>query len=139
MKLESKVGKVPEKDEQIFRFLSDFNNFKHLVPSDKVRNWQSDTDSCRFTVDMVGEIGFRIIEKEPYKLIKMSNHEITKHQFKFWIQLKEIAESDTAVKLTMELELNPVLQMMVKTPLQKFLDSLVDQLAKINFQENPKG
>ena len=79
MKLESKTGKITKRDKDIYNFISDFNNFQSLVPADKVKNWQSDTDSCSFTIDMIGETGFRIIEKEPFKLVKLANLEQSKY------------------------------------------------------------
>ncbi|MBN2818214.1 MAG: hypothetical protein JXP36_04565 [Bacteroidales bacterium] len=133
MRLESKIGKIYAKDEKIFKFLTNFDNFKTLIPADKVSDWQSDGDTCTFTVSPVGKTGFRITEKEEYKLVKLSNLEDTQYDFKLWIQLKQIDSDTTASKLTMEVELNPMMQMMAKKPLQTFLDTLVDQIGKINY------
>ena len=36
--IESKIGKVESSSERIYNFLSDFNNFEHLVPQDKIEN-----------------------------------------------------------------------------------------------------
>jgi carbon monoxide dehydrogenase subunit G len=44
-----------------------------------------------------------------------------------------VAENDTRVKLTLEADLNPMVQMMAKKPLKEFLDKLIDQLEKYNF------
>jgi len=133
MKLESKIGKIETTDERIYTFLTNFDNFKHLIPPDKVRNWQSDELSCRFTIDPIGETGIRIVEKEPFKLIKLTSLEESKLNFYFWVQLKMPAEHDTRIKLTLEADLNPMLQMVAKNPLQEFLDKLVDQLSKYPF------
>ena len=136
MKLESKIGKITKQDEEIYNFISDFNNFQSLIPADKVKNWRSDKDSCSFTIDMIGETGFRIIEKEPFKLIKLANLEQSKYDFKFWVQLKDLGENNTAIKLTMDVELNPMFQMMAKKPLQEFLNSLVDKLSQMEFKND---
>ena len=133
MKLESKIGKIENTDERIYNFLTDFNNFKHLIPADKIKNWQSDETSCSFTIDPIGNTGVKVIEKEPYKLIKLTNLEESKMDFTFWVQLKMLSETDTRIKLTLEANLNPMIQAMAKKPLQEFLDKLVDQLSKYNF------
>lgn len=135
MKLESKIGKVNSSDEKIYKFLTDFNNFKELIPEDKIKDWESAEDSCSFTVDMVGKTGFKIVEKNPYKLVKLTNLEDTPYNFFFWVQLKSVNENETAVKLTMDVELNAMMAMMAKKPLQEFLDKLVDQVKKINFEK----
>ena len=133
MKLESKIGKIENTDERVYNFLTDFNNFKHLIPADKIKNWQSDETSCSFTIDPIGNTGVKVIEKEPYKLIKLTNLEESKMDFTFWVQLKMLSETDTRIKLTLEANLNPMIQAMAKKPLQEFLDKLVDQLSKYNF------
>jgi len=136
MKLESKIGKVSYSDEEVYNFLTDFNNFKNLIPEDKVSNWKSDENSCSFSVNPIGETGIKIIENEAFKLIKLSSLENDKFNFVFWVQLKMIEEKDTRIKLTLEADLNPMIQMMAKKPLQEFLDKLIDQLEKYNF--NPQ-
>ncbi len=133
MKLESKIGKIVSSDEQVYNFLTDFNNFKNLVPNDKISHWKSDEDSCSFSVNPIGKTGIKLLEKEPYKLIKLTSLDDDRFNFTFWVQLKKLEENDTRIKLTLEADMNPMIQMMAKKPLQEFLDKLVDQLMKYNF------
>jgi carbon monoxide dehydrogenase subunit G len=133
MKLESKTGKIPYSDERIFTFLSDFNNFKHLIPHDKIKGWQSDENSCRFTVDIIGEFGVKIIEKDPFRLIKLSGIDDNKYKLFFWVQLKQITAGETAIRFTIEADVNPMIQMIAKKPVEEFLDKLIDQLTKFEF------
>ncbi len=128
LKIESKVGKIEESDEQIFHFLSDFSNFDSLISGERIKNWEATRDTCRFTMDGLGEVGMKIIERDPFKLIKVTGDEPGKFNFTFWIQLKKMAEMDTRVKLTIQADINPLVQVMAKKPLQSFLDLLVDQL-----------
>jgi carbon monoxide dehydrogenase subunit G len=133
MKIESKIGTIGYSDEKIYNFLTDFNNFKNLIPEGKVKNWQSDETSCRFTIDFIGETGVKILEKEPFKLIKLANIDESKYNFFFWVQLKKIDTSSTNIKLTMEANINAMMEMMAKKPLKEFLDKVVDQLMKYKF------
>ena len=133
MRLESKIGKIESTDERIYNFLTDFNNFKEFIPSDKLQNWQADESSCRFSINPIGETGVKIIEKQPFKLIKLTGIEDSKFDFKLWVQLKQLQENDTRIKLTLEADLNPMFQTMAKKPLQEFIDKLVEQLSKYSF------
>ena len=133
MKLESKIGKIETPDEKIYNFLTNFDNFKQLVPSDKIKDWQSAEDTCTFTVDPIGKTGIKIVEKDPFKLIKLSGIDNKPFDFKLWLQLKKLDENSTAIKITIDVDLNPMLQTMAKKPLQNFIDTLVDQLAKVNY------
>ncbi len=133
IKLESRIGKIHNTVEKIYNFLSDFNNFKDLIPEDKIKNWESSADSCRFTIDSIGEAGMQIVEKQPYGLIKVASKVNNKIEFNFWIQLKQTGEKDTRIKLTIKADVNPMLRMIVKKPLQTFLDSIIDRLEKLKF------
>jgi hypothetical protein len=87
-------------------------------------------------VEGIGQAGLRIIEKDPPKLIKISSDEQTSFDFLLWIQLKEVAMDDTRIKITTEVKLNPMMAAMVKKPLKQFVDTLVEQAEKLNFDEH---
>jgi carbon monoxide dehydrogenase subunit G len=133
IKLESKIGKINSSEEEAYNFLSSFDNFQKFIPEDKIQNWQATENSCRFKIEGIGETGMKIIEKEPNKLIKITGEESGKIDFNFWIQLKQIAENDTRIRLTIQAHINPMFQIVVKKPLQNFLDTLVEHIEKTDF------
>lgn len=133
LKLESRIGKVARNEDQLFEFLTDFNNFRDFIPADRVSNFQAEKENCQFNVVGIGDAGFRLIEKEPNRIIKIQGEGGDAYRFQFWIQLKQVAEMDTRVRLTMQVEMNPVLALMAKGPLQRFLDMLIDEGEKYHF------
>jgi hypothetical protein len=134
MKIESKIGKSAVSDCQIFHFITDFNNFKDLLPPDKVSGWESGTDSCSFNVDPLGRTGLKIVEKEACKLVKMSSDpQFSSYDFIIWIQLKAVAETDTRIKITVEPRVNQMLLPMIKGPLKRFADGMVDRMETFAF------
>jgi carbon monoxide dehydrogenase subunit G len=126
--IESKVGKVESSPEKIYTFLSNFKNFENLVPHDKIENWEASEEECSFNVKGVGQFGMKIVEKEPFKLVKVSNSPKVPFDFFLWIQLKDVAENDTRIKITIKAHLNPMLKMVAQKPLQQMVDTIVDQL-----------
>jgi hypothetical protein len=138
LKIESKIGKIGNSDENIYNFLADFTNFNALISHDRMKNWEATRDTFRFTLDGLGDIGMKIIEREPYGLIKVTGDEKSKFNFNFWIQLKRATEMDTRIKLTIHADINPMVQMMAKKPLQNFLDLLVDQLENYFQHQSPE-
>jgi carbon monoxide dehydrogenase subunit G len=134
-KIESKIGTIQQPSEKIFNYLSDFKNFEHLIPQDKISNWKAGEDQCEFNVPGVGEATMKIIEKEPNKLIKISGDANQgAYHFYLWSQLKEVEESVTKMKLTIQADLNPMLEMMAKKPLKNFVDLLIDQMQAFSFE-----
>ncbi len=132
-RIESKIGLIKQPAEKIFNFISNFNNFNQLIPEDKVKDFESTDDTCRFKVEGIGQAGLRIIEKEPHKLIKISSDEETTFDLLLWIQIKEIEPGDSRLKITTEVNLNPMMATMVRKPLKNFIDTLIDQAEKINY------
>jgi carbon monoxide dehydrogenase subunit G len=138
-KYTSKTGKVNKSDEVIYSFLSNFNNLKAVIPADKVTDFEATEDTCKFKVQGVGQAGLKIIEKEPSKLIKITSDGKSPFSFFFWIQIKliENEEKTTAIRLTIDANLNPMMKMMVGKHLQKGIDTVVDQLV-VFFNEKMK-
>ena len=132
-RIESRIGVVKHPAEKIFNYISNFNNFSQLIPEDKVKDFESTGDTCRFKVEGIGQAGLRIIEKEPHKLIKISSDEETTFDLLLWIQIKEIEPGDSRLKITTEVNLNPMMATMVRKPLKNFVDTLIEQAEKISY------
>lgn len=130
-KIESRVGKINTNQDRIYNFVTNFNNFKQFIPADKVQDFESTEDSCHFSVPNIGKVGLRIVEREPYETVKITGEGMANQQFFLWIQLKQVTEMDTRVKLTIKADLNPIVKMMAAKPLQDFLDKLVDAMEKM--------
>lgn len=128
MEIVSRIGKIQANEDKIFEKISDFRNLGERIPQDKVKDFTADADSCSFSIDKMGKFGMKIIEREPNKLIKIANSEETPLKFNMWIQLKQVAENDTRVKVTLRADINPFMKAMVKKPLTSFVESLITGL-----------
>ena len=132
-KFESDIKKALHGEEKIFTFISNFNNFKDLVPQDKIKDWQSTEDTCRFKVDGIGDAGLKIVDREPSNTVKYSTDGKVPFNFYLWVQLKQVTESDTRIKLTIKADLNPMMKMMVSKHVTKFLNMLGDAIANYHY------
>lgn len=130
---ESDIKTISSNEEVVFGILSDLNNLSKLQENpalnDKVKNLTFDTDSCSFTVEPVGKVGFRIIEREPFKTIKLKS-ENSPVELNLWIQLKQVDELQTAMKLTLKAELPTMIKMIVDKKLKEGINAIADLLAK---------
>ena len=134
-KFVSEIKRIPHKAEHIYGMLSDLSNLERVkdrIPAGKVKDFTFDSDSCSVSVDPVGKICFQIVEREPNQLIKFAttNSPIPLH---LWIQLKEVAEADTCMKLTVGAELNPFIKQMVDKPLQEAIDKMAEVLTVLPY------
>lgn len=131
----SEIKMIPQNDDRIFGMLSDLSNLERIkdrIPQDKIKNFEFDSDSCSFAVDPVGKINFQIVEREPNKTIKFQTTNSPVPLF-LWIQLKQIAEMDTRMKITVRADLNPFLKPMVSKPLQEAVDKISTVIAALPY------
>ena len=129
-KYESKQQQILKPASRIFPFIS---RFDMLTPAlqDKVEEWQADADSCSFKVKGF-TISLRIVEREENKHVKISGDDSATAvpiDFMFWIQLHQVSESDTRIRLVLHAELNMMMRMMIGGKIQGGLDKAVEGLA----------
>jgi carbon monoxide dehydrogenase subunit G len=132
MKVESKVGKILRPDNEIYAILCDFRKIESLVPKDQVKNFTATEDVCSFEVEKAGTMEIKIINREPFALIKYTGGGSIPLQFFFWVQLKEAAPGDTRIKLTLKAEIPQMMQFMVKGKIEKALNDLIDKISSMN-------
>ena len=133
---ESAVTKATCNDSEIFGLLSDLNNvekIKDRIPQGMIKELEFDTDSCRFSIDPVGRVGLQIVEREPSKMIKFAADR-SPVDFNLWIQLKQVAENDTRIKVTLKADLNPVIKMMASKPIENFVNKLAEILSNLPYK-----
>jgi hypothetical protein len=135
VKFESEIKTITAPQKQAFGVLSDLTNIqKHLdkLPEDQVKLDRVEQDAVFFNVENAGIIGLRIIDTEPFKTIKFESVS-SPVTFNLWIQLKEVEENDTKVKLTLKAEMSKVVKMMIGKHIKTFLDRLADAIAVYDF------
>ncbi len=126
----SKVGKINREAEEIYTYLSDFRNLDDIIPQDKIDDWESTEDECHFRIQGVGNAGMKIVEKEPYKLIKLAGSEESPFEFNIWLQLNEVEKEDTRIRITLKAKMSPFIKAAVSKYLQQGADAIVDKLTE---------
>ena len=129
-KYESKQQQVRKSAARIYPFIS---RFDMLTPAlqDKVEEWRADENSCSFKVKGFN-VALRIVERVENKHIKISGDDTAGSvpiDFSFWIQLHEVSENDTRMRLVLHAELNMMMRMMIGGKIQGGLDKAVEGLA----------
>lgn len=135
---ESDIKTISSSEEVVFNQLSDLNNLKRLQEldlganseyADKLKDMEFDADSVFFSVDGFGKVGMRIIEREPFKTIKFQSENVPMSA-NVWIQLKQVAENETKMKLTLKAEIPMMIKMMVDKKLKEGINTIADVIAK---------
>lgn len=136
LKYESKIGQIPANDHQVFAVLSNLeniNHFKDAIPQDKVKELEVTPDYIRIKVDGLGQkITIAIVEKEEYKTIKFGAENLP-IPLNVWIQLKQVAELDTRMRITIKTDLPAMFKMMFEKKIQQGLDQAIDMLCQVPY------
>jgi|SRR5574344_345465 hypothetical protein len=134
-KIESNVKQIAYSQESVYNKLSDFNNIGKVmdrIPHDQVKDLQFDTDTVSFSVSPIGNVLLRIINREPFKCIKISS-EKTPVALTAWIQIVPVDDSSSKLKLTVEADVNPFLAKMMEKRAKEGIEKAADMLASIQY------
>ncbi|MBP8944640.1 MAG: SRPBCC family protein [Paludibacteraceae bacterium] len=131
---ESEVKTIFSNIEKVFNQLSDLTNLESLLDGnksevkDKLKDLQFDADSFNFSIETFGKIGFRIIERKPFEIVKFQS-EYFPVKMNAWIRLNETAENETNMKLSIEADIPLMIKVMVDSKLKEMVNLLADTIS----------
>lgn len=129
VKIESKKVEIKRNVEFVYEYLADFTHFS-MVANDKIENFKATQDRCSFTIKGMTDMGLKIISRLSNESITISNDTDVPSSmplnFLIIFEFERVEPYVTKVIVKMELDANPMIAMMVKKPLEKFVNSLAD-------------
>jgi len=135
-KYESSIRQIPYSQQAVYRCVSDLSNLdkvKDRIPADKVKDFSFDTDSVSVTVDPVGALTFKIINREEPKCVKFEGVG-TPLPIHLWIQVLPLSETTSKMKLTVEADIPIFVRPMVEKPLKEGVERIADVLSMISYE-----
>ena len=130
-KIESNIAEIANSQENVFKFLADFNNFGKMMPP-QVAEWRSTADECSFVISGMAKIGMKIVERKPHDEIHIvSAGEKIPLKFDLFIRVVATGENTCKGQLVFESDMNPMIKMMVEKPLTNFFNLLASKMKDI--------
>ncbi|HKL02424.1 MAG TPA: SRPBCC family protein [Cryomorphaceae bacterium] len=129
MKIESKKVSVPAQPEKVFEYISDLNNFRSLLPEDRISEWESNQNYCSFKVQGTATIDLKLEEKDAFSRLLLRSGDKSPFSFTLEVFLVE-ANGQTEAHQLMNADINPFLKMMVEKPLANLFNFIADRLAE---------
>ncbi|WP_303921915.1 hypothetical protein [Draconibacterium sediminis] len=142
----SEVKVIEQNQQVVFNYLSNFENLSaylnsgliekitEKVPQIKITDFESDRDSCKFNITGLGLAEIKIVNREPFKTIKVESSGGLPLSFTFWIQLMPVNEYKTKMRLTLHAEMSMMIKMMAGSKLEEGINQLADTLSKLPYQ-----
>lgn len=137
-KYESKIYSTKNSAHTVYSVLSNLENLnrvKDLIPKDKVQELEIHHDYIRIKVDGLGQkITIKIVDSIPDDTIKFAFDNIPL-QLNFWVQLKQVNEEDTRMKLTIKADIPMMLKMMLDKKIQDGLEQAAQMLSTFPYHQ----
>ena len=129
MNLESTKVSVAKSSKEVFEFLINLQNFEQLMP-ENTQKFEVDGDSFLFALKGMPEIRLVLKEKTAFSNITFGAAS-SKLPFTLSGSIKELAADKSEVQLIFNGDFNPMMAMMVKKPLTKFIEVLAENISKL--------
>lgn len=129
MKLESRKITVSKSSEYLYNTLEQLSSYEGLMP-ESIEKFEIDNDSFIFGLKGMPEIRLVLKEKSPNNKIVLGAAS-SKMPFTLEVSINEISDNSSDVQMFFNGEFNPMISMMVKKPLTKFMETLIDNIEKL--------
>ena len=130
MNLESPKVTVEKSAEYLFNSLSDVKNFEKLMPENIAKFEVLGDDIFNFGLKGMPEIKLKMKEKIANSKVVLAAAS-DKLPFTLVANIETLTENQSAVKLDFEGDFNPMMAMMIKGPISKFIETLAQNMGKL--------
>jgi carbon monoxide dehydrogenase subunit G len=135
----SRTGKLSCSPEDVFDFVTDISNFRQFVPDQGIERLKIEKDRCSFYVSPVGEIKISLADREPFSKVVYSGIAPVSNDFSLILDITAGNPGNAVVKVTLNAEMNPFLNMMASKPISRFLEILIDKMEEFRGWKNTKA
>lgn len=127
MNLTSRKVNVQKSAAELCSFLCDVKNFEQLMPENISKFEVIKDDTFVFALKGMPEIALEVKEVNAPNYLKLGAIS-DKIPFTLIGNIEEINESSSKAELQFEGNFNPMMSMMIKGPITKFLETLINNL-----------
>jgi hypothetical protein len=129
MNIEGNKVIIEKSQETLFDFFSDLNNFGKIMP-ENINKFEVDGDSFLFALPGMPEIRLVLQEKTAFSNITLGAAS-SKLPFTLAANITKLEENKSEVALNFVGAFNPMMAMMIKKPLTKFVEILTENIGKL--------
>jgi len=123
MHLESPTKQINQSSETVYNFLMDISNFEKLMPENTSKFELLNDKRFLFALKGMPEIVLELKEGTPHSKVVLGAAS-DKLPFTLIALITATGDSQSEVKLSFEGDFNPMMSMMIKGPITKFIQTL---------------
>ena len=123
MKIEGELIRLNKNQSEVYQFLNTLENYSLIMPESNKVFEILDENRFKFGLKGMPEIVLKLIEGNDINTIVLSSDN-DKFPFTLSGLLQSISAHETEVQLVFEGDFNPMMEMMIKSPLTAFVNDL---------------
>ncbi len=130
MEITARKINVNKSQEELFEFLKQVKNFEELMPENISKFEVLHPNAFVFALKGMPEIALEVKEENPYSKIVLGAMS-DKIPFNLTGNIASASENTSQLQLQFQGDFNPMMAMMIKGPISKFLETLSSNLEKL--------
>lgn len=127
MNLQSPKITIPKSTSKVFDFLSNLKNFEKLMPENISKFELLEKDKFIFALSGMPEIVLEKKSEDAFNSIVLGSA-AGKLDFTLETVITELSQQQSQVQLNFSGDFNPMVAMMIKGPITKFIETLVKKI-----------
>jgi hypothetical protein len=125
--ISSQLNTNKSANTNLFDFMGNFNHFKHLLPEEKIENFECTDTQCSFQIKGLTKLTIKIKDKTPIQKITYQTEGLAK--FVFTLHIHFIGDNQSKVEL--EGDMNPFIKVMAEKPLTELVNTMSNKLSQL--------
>lgn len=130
MEIATEKKTVPKSIKDVYEFVIDLKNFEQLMPDSIDKFEVLDNDTFLFALKGMPQIVLKRNNQQPFNQLVLGAAS-EKLPFTLTVDIDSKNENETDVVLSFTGEFNPMMAMMIKTPITNFMNALSNNLSRI--------
>ena len=127
MNLQSPKITIPKSTSKVFDFLSNLKNFEKLMPENISKFELLEKDKFIFALTGMPEIVLEKKSEDAFNSIVLGSA-AGKFDFALETVITELSQQQSQVQLNFSGDFNPMVAMMIKGPITKFIETIVKKI-----------
>ena len=129
MVIESTPAVAKASIQEVFSFLRDVSNLYHLLPLDKIKDWEASSEHCSFKVQGGIIIPMEFLsENQPNQLVLKSGVK-SPFPFTLTVNLNQV-EDQTEGQLIFDAKVSKLIQLVAEKPLRNMFNTMATKLTE---------
>ncbi len=125
--LNSETHQTLSSTKRLFDYMCDFNNFQHLLPQDRIKDFTCNSNQCSFGINGLLNLTIKIKNTDPKNRITYETVGMGKFDFVLHIVFLEAEKTHVLLEGSM----NPLIKSMAEKPLLDLINTMALKLSAL--------